>query len=355
MMMLALFHSLSFGQFPRYVNIFNFSTNARHVAMGGDAEGSLEGPSLIFPQRDMLSNEALSNSFEFRPPNWNTAEMIPFHTISVQKDFDSLVMAGVFIARNVSGRLHPISLRANTFHGNVEPYQLYFVGFFNTEISENLTIGASGKLYSGNNSPFIFFGISSVGKGRVQGTAYVMDLAVQRKVILSHDELAQSELLFSGGVSNLGSDIVYHDDTSFRLPRSLHMEALLSERTDVMSFVYKLHTRVILNPGNSDEHVYLNGGFEAGYSDKLFGRVGIIMRPFDSIFGKKNVPQFTAGAGFRVGSSENLRDSKFILSFDIAIVPLKAGIYPDLPVRSSSPNIVVTTTVTYPIAWTQPR
>jgi hypothetical protein len=346
--MTALFHSLSFGQFPRYVNIFNFSTDARHVAMGGDAEGALEGPSLIFPQRDMLSNDVLSNSFEFRPPHWNTDDPISFHTISVQK-------AGVYIARNVSGALNPISLRANTFHGNVEPYQLYFVGYFNTAITEDLSFGASGKIYSGNNSPFIFFGISSAAKGRVQGTAYVMDVAVQKKITVTPEEQGLAELLLRAGVSNIGSDIVYNDNISFRLPRSLHLEALLSERTEEMSFVYKVHTRVILNPGSSDEHVYLNGGFEAGYLDKLFGRVGIIMRPYDSIFGKKNAPQFTAGAGFRLGNSENVRDSKFIFSFDIAIVPLTTGVYPDLPIRSTSPNIVFTAAVTYPIAWTQPR
>jgi hypothetical protein len=343
------------AQYPRYANIFNYSTDARHVALGGDGEGSLEGPSLIFPLRDMLSNDAVMSSFEFRPPNWNTNDVFPFHTFSVQKDFDSVVMAGVSIARNVSGRLNPVSLNTNTFYGNVEPYQLYIVGFFNTPLTEDISVGMSGKIYSGNNSPFFFFGISSGASGRVQGTAYLMDVALQKKVTFSSAEREVSELLLRSGVSNLGSDIVYNDSMSFRLPRSFHVDAALTKRTESMSLLYKVHTRIILNPGTTDEHFYLSGGIEAGYKDKVFARLGIIMRPFDSIFGKKFTPQFAAGAGLKLGNEENVRASTFIFSMDVAIVPFMGDSFPALLERSDSPNVVITATVTYPIAWTKTR
>ncbi len=352
---LIIFTGTSSAQYPRYVNTFNYSTDARHIALGGDGEGSLEGPSLIFPHRDMLSNDAVISTFGFRPPNWNTSDLLPFHTFSMQKDFDSLVMAGISIARNVSGRLHPVSLNAKSFYGNVEPYQLYFVGFFNTPLTDDISIGFSGKIYSGNNSPFIFFGISSTAGGRVQGTAYLMDVAVQKKITFTPEEQGISELMIRGGVTNIGSDIVYNDSLAFSLPRSLHVDATLSKRTETVSLLYKVHTRIILNPGSSDEHFYLSGGIEAGYVDKVSARIGIIMRPFDSIFGRKFVPQFAAGAGLKIGSSEKVRSSRFIFSFDIAIVPFMGNAYPTLLTQSSSPNVVVTATVSYPIAWSESR
>ncbi|HAP36456.1 MAG TPA: hypothetical protein DCQ28_11125 [Bacteroidetes bacterium] len=351
---LLLVSTKLYSQYPRYINIFNYSTDARQAAMGGDSQGSLDGPSYIFPIREIMSNNTILSSFSIRPPNWNSADFLPFHTIGIQKDFDSSITAGAYIARNTSGIQIPISQNVSTFHGNVEPYQLYAVGFVNFLVDEDLSIGLAGKLYSGNNSPFILIGYSQSGEGRVQGTAYMADIAIQKRFTLIN-ELNERKIIFlRAGLSNLGTWIRYTDDLIFQVPRSFHIDVILYKQFELYSLMYNGHTRMVLNAVSDDERYYVNTGMEAGYKNILFGRVGMFLNPYASLFGSKNSPRFTFGLGLKLKNHSVSERSRFQLTFDFAAVPLTKADYPTLILRENTFNYIFSTSLIYPISWSEP-
>lgn len=350
----AALGNVAFGQFPRYVNIFNYSTDARQVALGGDAEGAAEGPSFLFPLRQPMPNNIIYSSFGMRPPGWNTNDVIPFHSVHLQKDIDSIVTVGALIARNVSGILNPITKTARTFHGNVELYQLFINGFVNFPMEDDLLLGLSAKIYSGNNSPFILFGISNVTPGRIQGSAYLLDVALQKTMVIEKSEGSNTTLLLQGALTNIGSDVRYNDSLSYKVPRSLHLAAIRLSTFGDYSFLAKIHTKIVLNAAGLEDQYFVGGGAEIGFREVLFGRLGIVMRPYSSIFGGKNIPQPVLGAGYRIRPKHD-KLKGFSLMVDGALIPLTDSYEGSLLKFSRNVNYVVTSTITFPFGWTNPE
>ncbi|MFA6540217.1 MAG: hypothetical protein WCT99_01315 [Bacteroidota bacterium] len=312
--------------------------------MGGDGLAVNDGLSFPFDRLKLEEEKSIESSFSVRPPNWNSIEGFSFWQAKILGNMSSMNAYGVNLYSNFAGRQIGLGENSPTFIGNTQEYQMFLSAFYRLEVLSRLSMAVTGKYYSASNN-FITVVFGSSTSGRQDGSALMADFSAMYEIPVNGEE---QSIFFGSSISNLGTDVVYANDLTYKLPRSFIVEAaylLRSPSSTVSRIEFICDYRNVVNSKNADNHIFWRSGAEISLYNALFLRTGMYIAPYSTIFGLKGKPVFSYGAGISF-SGEKIRIPKSRFTVDLGLLPIDRENFQQHQITGVGTNYAISLTFT---------